>query len=436
MKVGNEFYCGDAVTTRSFRSLEYLNICDMPMLEEWSFIEGDRGDAVFPNLKQLHLSNCLELRAHRCLPNTIEEVAIIRCKILEWSGMQQHCYGNLRRLVIEKCDVMNSIALDNFLKLEELRLKFVENVEFLKYAKQPQRCPPASSSLTFIELGDCPKLVSFPQGGLHAPNLKEFDIQDCKKLRSLPEHMNTLLPSLQSLSIWNCPQLEPFPECPLPSHLFKLQITRCDKLFASCRQWGLQTLTTLSIGDVEDVLDSFPEEGLLPTTLIHLTIYWLPHLKALNGKAFQPLSSLEELHISFCDEQQCLPEEGLPTSLSELSIKYCHMLTQRCQRMAGEDWPKIAHIPNVTIHHEDYQAANLEDDIQNTQEEVIQDVQDANLKDDQFIAWRGGTNDMKNIQEEVFDRLRHHTELPKLFFFFWVHQKLHIQQYIYIYIWS
>ncbi|KAH7529444.1 hypothetical protein FEM48_Zijuj05G0184600 [Ziziphus jujuba var. spinosa] len=113
--------------------------------------------------------------------------------------MQQRCYGNLRRLVTEKCDIMNSIALDDLTMLEELRLKFVENVESIKYAKQPQICPPAFTSLTIIELGDCPELVSFPQGGLHAPNLKEFDIQDCEKLRSLPKHMNNLLPSLQSL---------------------------------------------------------------------------------------------------------------------------------------------------------------------------------------------------------------------------------------------
>ncbi|XP_048330872.2 putative disease resistance protein At3g14460 [Ziziphus jujuba] len=316
-----------------------------------------------------------------------EEVAIFRCKSLEWSGMQQRCYGNLRRLVTEKCDIMNSIALDDLTMLEELRLKFVENVESIKYAKQPQICPPAFTSLTIIELGDCPELVSFPQGGLHAPNLKEFDIQDCEKLRSLPKHMNNLLPSLQSLSIWNCPQREPFSGSPLPSHLFKLQITESDKLFPSRRQWDLQKLTSFSIY----VLDSSPEEGLLPTTRIRLTIHWLPHLKALNGKAFQPLSSLEELHISFYDELHD-------------------------QRITGEDWPKIAHIPKVTIDHEDYQAANLEDD---TQEEVYLDVQDANLKDDQSIAWRDDTDDIKNIQKEVFDRLQPHTELQKLNLSFW-----------------
>nr|XP_048323125.1 putative disease resistance protein At3g14460 isoform X1 [Ziziphus jujuba var. spinosa] len=353
VKVSNEFYCGGcSVPTRPFRCLELLYIYDMKKCEEWSFFEED-GDAAFPELVIFNLENCPRLNARICFPITIEEVRIDGCRKFELSRKQllQYCHlRNFGGLNIQRCEFIDCIALDYVAMFTSFSLEDCGTLKSLTYLQQP----PVILSLQRLYLRDCAKLESFPRGGLHAPSLEELEISDCHKLKSLPENMQTLLPSLHILYIERCPEVESFPECPMPSNLRRLQIYECDKLLASRRHWDLQTLTSLSIENIDElVLDSFPDEGLLPATLINLSIFSLPHLKALNGRALQHLSSLEQLEMSFCDELQCLPEEGLPASLLVLDIYECPLLKQRCQRETGEDWPKIAHIPHIKIDLQD-----------------------------------------------------------------------------------
>ncbi|KAK9938862.1 hypothetical protein M0R45_015578 [Rubus argutus] len=198
-------------------------------------------------------------------------------------------------------------------------------------------------SLTISQESNSPKRVPLV-------HLRTLEIGDCSKLRSLPREMHTLLPSLTRLSIRKCPKLEPFPEEALPSKLESLEIWSCEKLIGNLKQWGLSTLASLRFLSVsfEGFADPFPDEGLLPTTLTRLFICGISKL---DGKGFRQLTSLKQLQIADCSELQCLPEEGLPTSLSSLYIYGCPLLEQRCQRETGEDWPKIAHIKAITIDH-------------------------------------------------------------------------------------
>ncbi|POO01523.1 LRR domain containing protein [Trema orientale] len=161
--------------------------------------------------------------------------------------------------------------------------------------------------------------------------------------------------------MYDCPRLESFLEWGSFSRLSHISISNCEKLFSVRVQWKLERFTyleKLSLSFCNVGVDSFPEEDLLPTTLTSLYIYNCPNLKALNGKSLQQLSSLETLHFHDCKELQYLPEEGLPTSVRHLTIDDCPLLTERCQRESGEDWPKIAHISRIEIDGEHMHSRN------------------------------------------------------------------------------
>jgi hypothetical protein len=198
----------------------------------------------------------------------------------------------------------------------------------------------------------CLNFVSFPNGGLCAPNLTEIEVSECKKLKSLPKGMHTLLPSLVTLRLELCPELESFTEGSLPSNLKTLKIEYCNKVISRRMEWGLQglhSLKELNIWSNCKEVESFPEEALLPPTLTTFEILDFPNLKSLNGKGFQHLTSLQSLTIGICKKLQCLPVEGFPTSISKLHIYYCPLLEEWCEQEKGKDWLKIAQIPNIRI---------------------------------------------------------------------------------------
>ncbi|PRQ32281.1 putative P-loop containing nucleoside triphosphate hydrolase, leucine-rich repeat domain, L [Rosa chinensis] len=292
-------------------------------------------------LQLLDCGNCLSLPSVEQLPSLQElEIEGLINGVVTWGSKP---FPNLRTLRLKSCpEVTGAFTSACFPKLESLVWEDV-NVESLNY--------PSLLSLVRLEIISCPNFVCFPD----APNLKTLLVQKCPKLRSLPQHMHNLLPSLSYLLLYDCPELESFPQGGLPSKLEKLFIQSCKKLVIGNRmQWGLPTLTSLKILSVdfkgcEQVVDSFPDEGLLPTTIEELRIY---SISKLDGKGFTQLTSLKELSICNCPELRCLPDEGLPTSINHLEIVRCPLLEQRCHRETGKDWPKIAHIKTISINYE------------------------------------------------------------------------------------
>uniref|UniRef100_A0A2N9HL93 Disease resistance RPP13-like protein 1 n=1 Tax=Fagus sylvatica TaxID=28930 RepID=A0A2N9HL93_FAGSY len=392
--VGREFYGGGASSAIDpFRSLEELSFEDMPEWQEWFLFEDKNEGGVFSTLRQLRIIKCPKLC--RGLPNHLPSLTYLKineCQQLATSlprtpalrslelndcekvllkelqpklvtlkiggptttlksieGITTHYYSSLRRLTITSgCDSLWSFPLEFYTKLEYFFVSKSENLESLSVSEGSHR---DLTSLTTLEIEFCPNFVSFANGGLCAPNLTFISICTCKKLKSLPEGMHILLPSLVVLELYSCPELESFPQGGLPSNLVTLHIDDCDKLISNRMGWGLQSLHSLRkfkvMSNYEEV-ESFPEKALLPPTLTDFSISFFPKLKSL--KVFQHLTSLQRLEIEYCHNLQCLPEEGLPISLSYLILNGCPLLEQRCQRDKGEDWPKIAHIPFIKIN--------------------------------------------------------------------------------------
>ncbi|KAL9349271.1 hypothetical protein Peur_056526 [Populus x canadensis] len=371
--VGSEFYGNCTAMKKPFESLKTLRFEGMPEWREWISDEGSR--EAFPLLEELLIQECPNLaKALPChhLPR-VTSLTIRGCKQLatplpRFPGLlslfvcnlhslesvpeeidQMGCSpSDLGTIIIHGCASLKGVALDLLPKLNFLGILYCPDLESLCAHERPLN---DLTSLHSLEIAGCPKLVSFPKGGLPAPVLTQLDLYRCKNLKQLPESMPSLLPSLNRLGIFGCSEVELCPEGGFPSTLQLLWIRNCNKLIAGRMQWGLQTLPSLSHLDIggDENVESFPEEMLLPSNLTSLSIYDLQHLKSLDYKGLQHLTSLTSLSISRCPRIESMPEEGLPSSLSSLRISNCPMLGESCEREKGKDWPKISHMPSIYI---------------------------------------------------------------------------------------
>jgi len=281
-------------------------------------------------------------------PSALKTLEIERCKKLELSTHLD--YASLEKLCLWNCGSLKSFPLDLFPKLYHIEINKCSNLESLTVTEHYEH---DLVSLR-INISCCPKFVCFPKGGLRAPSLTSLWINGCENLKSLPEKMHILLPSLQDLGLNNCPEVESFLEAGLPSNLSSFDIRDCEKLIGSRMGWGLQNLPMLkhlSIGGKHEDLESFPEAQLLPISLTSLFILDFPNLKSLAKKGLQHLTALEELHILGCPKLKFMPEQGLPASLSILNIYDCPLLKKEWQSKKGKEWRKIAHVEHIQIDH-------------------------------------------------------------------------------------
>nr|POF00456.1 putative disease resistance rpp13-like protein 1 [Quercus suber] len=301
------------------------------------------GDSSFSKMVFIKLRNCFSLPPLGQLPGL--KSLIIEC-FREISSVGPEFYGN----TINPFRALEYLSFENMPEWQEWVLFNGEVFTCLRelYIKD---CPKLSGglpvqlpSLTKLNIRKCKQLVaSLPNSpalhelrGLCAPNLSHIIIHDCRNLVSLPEGMHTLLPSLVRLELRWCPELESFPE-KLISRRMELGLQ------------GLHSLRSFTISDHRKELESFPEEALLPPNLTDFAIGILPYLKSLNGKGFQPLTSLKHLTIWDCNNLDGLLEDVLPTSLYQLEIYNCRLLKERYGNEKGEGRVKIAHIPRISI---------------------------------------------------------------------------------------
>ncbi|XP_027190772.2 putative disease resistance RPP13-like protein 1 [Cicer arietinum] len=394
--VGAEFYGRNCPSFQPFPSLETLEFDDMPEWEEWNLtIE-------FPSLKRLLVDKCpklkgnipstlpslIELELMECdillearhsgdnrnliirpsdvfshllfplnclqkltlvrfpsltsfprdgLPKTLQSLSLDYCENLEFLPHQSlHNYTSLEQLSIEySCNSMTSFTLGSLPVLENLYIKGCKNLKSISIAKD------ASLSLSLIQsiqIRCCNELDSFSPGGLPTPNLIRFGVHECNKLHSLPEPMSTLI-GLQELRVFNLPNLQHFANEGLPINLRKISIGGIMWNI----EFSLENITCLSMIKME--------MPLLPSSLTSLHIYQLDYIECLDGKWLQHLTFIQNLQISYAPKLKSLPEEGLPSSLSVLSISDCPLLEATCRTKQGKEWRKIAHIPCILINN-------------------------------------------------------------------------------------
>jgi Leucine-rich repeat (LRR) protein len=184
--------------------------------------------------------------------------------------------------------------------------------------------------------------------------LKHLELSVLEELEDLPEEWLQNLTSLKSLSIGRCPKLQ-ISMSPLFQHLAALEcmeIENCKELISNEDEEGAHCLgpTMLRHLQIKEVrnLVSLPKELRHATALQLLNIENCPSLVSLP-EWIADLTSLRRLQIFECRNLISLPE-GMDclTSLHHLTIARCPCLEERCKKGIGEDWPKIAHIPNFS----------------------------------------------------------------------------------------
>ncbi|KAK9018050.1 hypothetical protein V6N11_001038 [Hibiscus sabdariffa] len=219
-----------------------------------------------PSLQKLYLVDCIALKIFP-LPCSLKTLYVHNCRALEFPQYYEPM-NQLKNVTLwNSCDFLQTFPLNYFPKLKYLCLRDCRNLENVSIDNELQNELP---SFKFLEISDCPKLSFFVEDEFQAPNLKTVGFFDCASLKSVQSIL--AFESLRFLHLVECPALESFTKEGLPSGLISLSISFCDKMTPH-KGWKLDKLHSLCDFHIEggcEELESFPEEGLLPTNLANL----------------------------------------------------------------------------------------------------------------------------------------------------------------------
>ncbi|RDX76757.1 putative disease resistance RPP13-like protein 1, partial [Mucuna pruriens] len=309
----------------SFTSLETLKFEDMKEWEEWNCKDVT---GAFPRIHSLSIQRCPKFKWN--LPQQLFHLKNLKfdgnepfvifsnCMIPDlgsWNLQPDYHRSTLKRLVIKE---------------NTMEVSLLERIGHLIF----------DASLGYLHIYSSPK-VNIPMDRCF-DFLVEVEIKNsCESLTTFPLDF---FPKLSKLAL----EVE-FSGGGLPSNLKEMELLYCSKLFDSMKGvlGANNSVKTLSISGMD--MESFPDEGLLPLSLTSLEIYFFMCLERLDYKGLCQLNSLEELLLSKCEILSCLPEEGLPKSISTIRIWNCRLLKPRLKKPEGEDWKKIAHIENIDV---------------------------------------------------------------------------------------
>ncbi|KAM5552167.1 hypothetical protein ABKV19_026836 [Rosa sericea] len=332
------------VKMRNMQNLRYLGSEFYGYDQISGATTSDGRKTLFPALRSLHIENAenlidwmeagevmLTAEKLRVFPY-LEELTLERCKQLR--SAPSH-FPSLKKLVIRGVESGMPIASILSNKLTTLTHLTVHDVEGL--TSLPEGTLRNNKNLESLYIWNCPELSCIAPHG--------FDC--CASLQKLRYLSDGLLPSLQELFIYSCPKITsiPIPSEGLPS-LSRLRLWECPELSSLPSGLGCCTsLVVLSIRECPKVT-SIPIDS-LSTTLRSLCVKNPESLPISHGgftslrqleidgcqstqidlQFCQILVSLEDLIIRECPNLETVPSLDKLTSLRKLEIYGCSRLT-------------------------------------------------------------------------------------------------------------
>ncbi|XP_022944081.1 putative disease resistance protein RGA1 isoform X2 [Cucurbita moschata] len=301
-------------------------------------------------------------------------------KLCDWLSSNVLVY--LIDIKLSDCVKLESLPrFDQFPLLKRLGLQLLPCIEYIDNNNYPYSSTflPSLEKLSIVNM---PNLKGWWKGEISAesspnsasfhtkvPCLCQLTIDNCPKLASIPWHapLKKLQISMVSLQLLDTVIEMTVSHCveessSTQSKVSSFELSRMDDLEFMPKELfyyfkNLEQLTPRDFKSLQmssSLVQHRTHELLWKEfqSLRFLHLYNIPKLEYLpNG--IQHVTTLQTIRIEWCLNLKTLPEwMGSLTSLSELSIILCPMLTslgKRYEEGRGEDWQKISHIPRVNI---------------------------------------------------------------------------------------
>nr|XP_048333503.1 putative disease resistance protein RGA1 [Ziziphus jujuba var. spinosa]XP_048333504.1 putative disease resistance protein RGA1 [Ziziphus jujuba var. spinosa]XP_048333524.1 putative disease resistance protein RGA1 [Ziziphus jujuba var. spinosa] len=332
LKIKNCRKCQYLPPLTQFHSLKQLHLTELDSLEYISEEPFMPSTTILPSLESLMM---------RYLPNVKgwwrEEVVDENSSSIN-NHYISHSFPRLSELLIGDCPKMTFLPLSpNIVRMgvENNTWKpfqqAMQNIPALKEASSSGSSLIPFSNLSDLRLHGVDDLKSLPEWLKNFTSLREFAVVKCRNLKCLSPGVQHLASTLQDLCIKGCHQLDmsnaadEFTWLALNSSLCSLQLI------------DLPQLETLPIGLLH--VKSLQQLRVIACESLTEIPEWISNFK-----------SLHTLEFVKCYNLRSLPQ-GLHqlTSLQKLTIIDCPVLYERCQRERGEDWPKVAHVPELIL---------------------------------------------------------------------------------------
>jgi len=285
----------EPATETAFTSLKYLTLRDLPNLERLLEVEGVN---MLPQIIDLGVINVPKL-ALPSLPSV---------ESLNASGGNEE----LLKSIVNNSNMYNLklLCISKFSRLVELPVWF--------------------------ELGTLSALES-------------LEISGCDEMESLSEQLLQGMSSLRTLSVDHCSRFKSLSDGMIHlTCLEGLEIDYCLEFVFPRNMNKLTTLRRLKVTGLNwNILDGI--EGI--PSLQNLCLSYFPSLTSLPNY-LGAMTSLQKLEIIKFPKLSSLPENFQQLqNLQKLSILDCPKLAKRIKRGIGEDWHKIAHIPEFELFY-------------------------------------------------------------------------------------